>query len=89
VNVTLGLPIIRSSVDHGTALDWPAAAPKRAPGSRRANGSQLWPEPAHEPGSQGKKRFGSTSCMIRGIGDRAQHQPQPDEVVEIGRAGRR
>lgn len=26
VNVTLGLPIIRTSVDHGTALTWPAAA---------------------------------------------------------------
>ncbi len=26
INVTLGLPIIRTSVDHGTALDLPAPA---------------------------------------------------------------
>jgi 4-hydroxythreonine-4-phosphate dehydrogenase len=30
VNITLGLPIIRTSVDHGTALDLAAAGPGRA-----------------------------------------------------------
>lgn len=32
VNVTLGLPIIRTSVDHGTALDI-AGTPQANPGS--------------------------------------------------------
>jgi 4-hydroxythreonine-4-phosphate dehydrogenase len=32
VNVTLGLPIVRTSVDHGTALDL-AATGRAAPGS--------------------------------------------------------
>lgn len=35
VNVTLGLPLIRTSVDHGTALDL-AGTPKADPGSLRA-----------------------------------------------------
>jgi len=35
VNVTLGLPIIRTSVDHGTALDL-AATGRANPGSMRA-----------------------------------------------------
>ncbi len=29
VNVTLGLPIIRTSVDHGTALDLAGSGPHR------------------------------------------------------------
>jgi 4-hydroxythreonine-4-phosphate dehydrogenase len=35
VNVTLGLPIIRTSVDHGTALDL-AATGQADPGSLQA-----------------------------------------------------
>lgn len=35
VNITLGLPIVRTSVDHGTALDL-AALPACAPASQRA-----------------------------------------------------
>jgi 4-hydroxythreonine-4-phosphate dehydrogenase len=35
VNVTLGLPIIRTSVDHGTALDL-AGTGRADPGSLRA-----------------------------------------------------
>jgi 4-hydroxythreonine-4-phosphate dehydrogenase len=35
VNVTLGLPIIRTSVDHGTALDL-AGTGRANPGSMRA-----------------------------------------------------
>jgi 4-hydroxythreonine-4-phosphate dehydrogenase len=46
INVTLGLPIIRTSVDHGTALElagsgrpipaacsWPSSRPSRWPGA--------------------------------------------------------
>jgi 4-hydroxythreonine-4-phosphate dehydrogenase len=35
VNVTLGLPIVRTSVDHGTALDL-AGTGRADPGSLRA-----------------------------------------------------
>ena len=35
VNVTLGLPLIRTSVDHGTALDL-AGTDRADPGSLRA-----------------------------------------------------
>jgi 4-hydroxy-L-threonine phosphate dehydrogenase PdxA len=36
VNVTLGLPLVRTSPDHGTAFDWlAAAAPTPAACSRR------------------------------------------------------
>jgi 4-hydroxythreonine-4-phosphate dehydrogenase len=37
VNVTLGLPIIRTSVDHGTALDL-AGTDRADPGSLRGGG---------------------------------------------------
>jgi len=36
VNVTLGLPFVRTSVDHGTALDLAGKAPGADPGSLRA-----------------------------------------------------
>jgi 4-hydroxythreonine-4-phosphate dehydrogenase len=35
VNITLGLPMVRTSVDHGTALDL-AGTGKAAPGSLNA-----------------------------------------------------
>jgi 4-hydroxythreonine-4-phosphate dehydrogenase len=51
VNVTLGLPIVRTSVDHGTALDL-AADPARArsadPGSLIA-ATELAIELTHKP----------------------------------------
>ena len=87
VNVTLGLPIIRTSVDHGTALDI-AGSGTADPGSMLA---------AVAPGRQtgvnvtdrhrARKRFGQHFLTDAQVIDQivAAIRPQPGELlVEIG-----
>jgi len=82
VNISLGLPIIRTSVDHGTALD--LAGTGQADGV--ASGKPLPPPPlwcdsvtasagsVHEPaggaGHQARKRFGQNFLHDAGVLDR-------------------
>jgi 4-hydroxythreonine-4-phosphate dehydrogenase len=56
VNVTLGLPIVRTSVDHGTALD--------LAGTGRADGGSLaarWSSPSTWPGHDPARASASAS----------------------------
>lgn len=58
VNVTLGLPIIRTSVDHGTALD--LAGTGRADAGSLIAAIELAAQLAHRAGEQKSARAGST-----------------------------
>ena len=58
VNVTVGLPVIRTSVDHGTAFDiaGPGRRRPRQPAGRAARGRAAEPEPARELGRHRGRR---------------------------------
>ena len=88
VNVTLGLPIIRTSVDHGTAFDI-AGTGAADPGSLKAalaHGGRNWPG---ESSPRARKRFGqhflTDPGVIDAIVDGRCNAPKPDDIiVEIG-----
>ena len=78
VNVTLGLPIIRTSVDHGTALDiaWTGRAKRAA-----------WFKPSCWPRRSGGRQSGPP-----GSGGNPRHPPHPRggfSVVRQGSGGER
>ena len=87
VNVTLGLPVIRTSVDHGTALD--LAGTGRADRRQPARGAAPRRRALHGAPAvnRAKKRFGQHFLHDPGTIDRIVRAiaPQPgDRLVEIG-----
>ena len=97
VNVTLGLPFIRTSVDHGTALDLAVDGRRRAaadPGSLFAAvdlaielAARRRAEPARCAATPRRKRFGQNFLVdphyVARIVDADRPQPG-DNLVEIG-----
>ncbi len=98
VNVTLGLPIVRTSVDHGTALDL-AGTGRAEPAASypRYSWRSTWPplhrpptadrQPLPSPHVRARKRFGQHFLHDPGVIGRivAAIDPQPGErMVEIG-----
>jgi 4-hydroxythreonine-4-phosphate dehydrogenase len=91
INVTLGLPIIRTSVDHGTALDLAGSGrADRAACSRRSPKRRAWPPKGsadHErppsPASASARTSWSMAASSAAIVSAIDPQ-RGDTVVEIG-----
>ena len=95
VNVTLGLPIIRTSVDHGTALDLAGTGRADAGSLHRRHSARprIRPEgrrcraPSWAPRIFARKRFGQHFLHDRSVLERIVREvaPKPDQsLVEIG-----
>ena len=85
VNVTLGLPIVRTSVDHGTALDLAgAAAPTSAASSPRSNSPTN--SRAREPSARDAASASTSSTAKPSSKQMAERlaYSRDDPVLEIG-----
>ena len=82
VNVTLGLPFVRTSVDHGTALDLAGTGTRRP--RQPARGASSLPSSSHRPRKTVRPAFPARSAASsRGSSTRSIRAPG-DCMVEIG-----